>query len=188
MICLDRPTFTYAGHTYRINDSYRELGQTIATIIEFAIYAPTKQILPIVKNAVGRTYFTHWDNLRQIPLGQIELFGYDDTDPDEPPEPPELDDALRPSKRLTASDIQRGSFWRSRSGLHPVTPVVGLLRSYVILCDNLPQTEQIKMCQMRIKQQRSHTQNLRKKNQLVDIKTSQLIIAEEKRRILDILK
>ena len=132
MICLGRPTFTYSGYTYQLNEAYRELGKSIITIIDFGVYKPTKQIRPLVKDQSGRIYFSHWDNLKTIPFGQIELFGCSNADPDEPPEPIELDDTPKFAKsagqkllsrelctRLIASDIPHGSEWRCKSGLHP---------------------------------------------------------------------
>ncbi|MDF5729090.1 MAG: hypothetical protein PUP92_13945 [Rhizonema sp. PD38] len=188
MICLDRPTFTYSGCTYQINDAYRELGKSIITIVDFCVYRPTKQILPVVKDQSNRIFFTHWINLKPIPLGQIEIFGFDDADPDEPPEPFELDDSPKLS-RLTAKDIPDKNEWRCKSGLHPVKPVIGMLSEYVVRCDNLPVWEQIRLCQLRIKGQRSRIRDLKfKKQPSSEIKNSLLIILEEKQRICNLLK
>ena len=201
MIQLDRSSCTYAGCTYQLNNGYREFGR-IVTVEAFAIYRPTGEILPLVKNEIGRTYFSHWDNLKPIPLGQIELFGYSDADPNEPPEPFELDDIPKPG-RLTAKDIPDKSEWRCRSkargreyslpqtlrGLHPVKPVVGLLSEYVVRCDNLPIWEQIRLCQLRIKGQRLRIRDLRMKDRAdSEVKNTFLIIEEEKQRIHELLK
>ena len=188
MICLDRSTFTYYGCTYQINEAYRELGKSIITIVDFGVYKPTKQILPLVKNESNQIYFTHWDNLKPIPWGQIELFGYSDADPDEPPEPFELDDVPKLS-RLAAKDIPDKSEWRCRSGLHPVKPVVGMLREYVLRCDNLPLWEQIRLCQKRIRGQHLRIRDLRMKARAnIEVKDTLLIIEEEKQQIIKLLK
>ena len=187
MIVLERDSFTFNHTIFRLNESYREF-RKIVTIVEFAVYKPKKQVLPLVQNEIKRVYFTHWDNLKVIPKGQIELFGYDDADPDEPPEPPELDDSISiiPKRYLTKSDVQSKGFWRTKRGFHPVTPVVGLLAEYVVRCDVLPQSKQVKMCQQRIRQQRSRIQDLKnKKRPASEIKNSLLIICEEKQRICD---
>ncbi|MDF5717373.1 MAG: hypothetical protein PUP93_26805 [Rhizonema sp. NSF051] len=188
MIVLDRTSFTFAGRTYHLNDAYRELGKSIITIVDFGVYRPTKQILPLVKDESNRIYFSYWDNLKPIPLGQIELFGYSDADPNEPPEPFELDDT-HSLDRLTAKDIPDKSEWRCQNGLHPVKPVVGLLSEYVIRCDNLPIWEQIRLCQKRIKGQRSRLRDLRIKDRAdSEVKNALLIIEEEKQRIIELLK
>ena len=87
--------------------------------------------------------------------------------------------------RLAKKDLT--GFWRCVNGLHPTTPRQGLLTSFVIRCDTLPKSSQIKLCQQRIKQQRgvyAYMVALGKKEDMWDV---QAIINEEKERIFQLI-
>ena len=76
-----------------------------------------------------------------------------------------------------------------RADYTPVNPVVGMLSEYVLRCDNLPLEEQIRLCQKRIKGQRSRIRDLRMKDRAgSELKNALLIVEEEKQRIIQLFK